>query len=258
MPERAADWFGEAGASEEDRKDQRDEKDEREPGWQIANGRWQSGEWKIEDGKWERCLMLREGKFEEAGFVFGEGELEGEVAGGGGHFVPGFAEGVNHGIVGGLAGEVGELVLEEDEAESVFENAAFRILGEIFFEIESLDSSDDFWRVAEFAEDESGFVSVKFFEVVAPLEVAGLGHWILVARNHPAADVLGAGGQEQRLGCIWREAEDPIVEAMSIKKFARPLFSFYNVDVWVFGIFFVEAAQGAFEKGAVADIGRRR
>ena len=107
-----------------------------------------------------------------------------------GHFFPGLLDRADHFFLAGFASEVGELVFEENQAEGVFEDAAFGVVREILFEVQGLHAGDDVFGVAEFAEDFTGFLGMKFFESFAPLEVTGAGHWVLVARKHPAAEVL--------------------------------------------------------------------
>src|SRR5215218_10285118 len=92
-----------------------------------------------------------------------------------GHFLPSLLEGVDHFVVGGFAGETSELMFEEDEAEGVFENAAFGIVREVLFEVEILDVLNGSFGIADLTEDFTGFFGVEAFEFGAPLEVAGFG-----------------------------------------------------------------------------------
>ena len=61
-------------------------------------------------------------------------------------------------------------------------------------------------RVAELAEDVAGLFGVEMLQVLAPFQVAGAGHGIGIARDHPAAEVLAAGGEAQRFGGVGAEA----------------------------------------------------
>lgn len=99
-------------------------------------------------------------------------------AGGDGHLPPGLSQGVDGFVIGGPGGEIGELKLEKDETEGVFQDAAVGIVGRIILEIEILHAANRVFGITKFAEDFTGLPRVKFFEHRAPLQIAGTGHWI--------------------------------------------------------------------------------
>src|SRR5207245_1293729 len=116
--------------------------------------------------------------------------------------------------------EVDELMLEEDEAEGVFEDAAFRVVREVLFEVEVLDVLDGSFGIADLTEDFTGFFGVEAFEFGAPLEVASLGEGIFAAGDLPAAEVLAAGGEAEFFAGVGGEFEDPVGEPLGVKEFA--------------------------------------
>jgi len=144
-----------------------------------------------------------------------------KLPGGGSHFVPGFTKGIHRFLFGHFSGEFGQLELEENQAEGILEDAGFRILWEMLFEVQILYPLDDFLRVMELAQDPARRFRVELFEVRAPLQVAGAGHRIRVAGHLPAADVLGAGGESQGFGSVRAEPQHPIRQSFRVKEFPR-------------------------------------
>ncbi|EEF63438.1 hypothetical protein Cflav_PD6073 [Pedosphaera parvula Ellin514] len=187
-------------------------------------------------------------------FLVGVGELQGVLLGGGGHFLPGFLEGVDDFVIGGFAGEVGELVLEEDEAEGVFEDAAFGVVGEILFEVEILDAMDGVSGIADGAEDFTGFFGVEGLEFGTPLEVAGFGHRESVAGDFPAAKVLATGGEAEFFRGIRRQLQDPGGEAFGVEEFAGTRVAIDHLDIRVGCIMLVEEVQRRLKAGRISSL----
>ena len=124
--------------------------------------------------------------------------------------------GVDHFLIIAFGGERGELKFQKHEAQRVFQHAAFGVGGKIFLEIQILHAADGVFVVADFAENRAGFFGVKFFQVGAPFQIAGAGHRIIFARAFPAADVLAARGEAQRL----REASGTSFKTQSVRRSA--------------------------------------
>ena len=73
-------------------------------------------------------------------------ELEGEAVGGGGHFFPNFANGVQHFIFCSFLSESRKLAFEKYQAEGIFKHTRFGVLWEGFFQIKALDPFNDRFR----------------------------------------------------------------------------------------------------------------
>ena len=80
----------------------------------------------------------------------------------------------------------------------------------MFLEVQILDPADYVFRVAELAQNVPGFLRVKLLQRRAPLQITGAGHRIRVARDFPAAQVLAARRQTQRLGRVRAKAQHPV------------------------------------------------
>jgi hypothetical protein len=129
------------------------------------------------------------------------------------HLVPGLAEGVDDFVLSGAGGQVGELVLEKDEAKGVFEDAAFGIGGEVLLEVEFLDAPDGFRVVTKLLQNVPGLAGVELFQVVPPPEVTSAIHRVAGTGNCPAAKVLAAGGEAERFRRVRAQPEHPIKKA---------------------------------------------
>lgn len=137
-------------------------------------------------------------------------EFPGQLSGMGRHFVPRFADGVEKFLLGHARAEVGELELQKDQAESVFEDAHFRVGGEILFQVQVLYSGDEGFGVTQITQDFGGFARVELFEFGAPLEVARSRHRVSTSGDEPAAEVLGAGGEAEGFGGIGLKPQHPV------------------------------------------------
>lgn len=177
----------------------------------------------------------------------GVGELEGFCLGGGGHFLPGFAEGVDDLVLSGFSGEVSELIFQENEAKGVFQNTAIRVLREILLEIQVLDADDRVVRVTDLAENFTRFLGMKLFEGGSPAEITRAIHWIRVAGNLPAAEVLATRGEEKFLGGGRAEFEDPIGEPLGHENFARAGYAIDLLDIWVGCVMFIKQSNGGLK-----------
>ena len=164
-----------------------------------------------------------------------------------GHFLPALPEGIDHFNVGCLAGEAGKLVLEEDEAQGVFQDAAFRVLREVLLEVQLLDPGNHVISIADLVEDLAGLLGVELFELRAPLQIAGAGHRIGIARDHPTAEVLAARGETKGLGGPRAEDEDPVRQPLGVDEFAGVSDASHMLEVGIAGILLVEAADGGLE-----------
>lgn len=195
-------------------------------------------------------LLGLQGAGDELFFAVGQREPKGERVRGGRHFLPGFLHGVGDFVFGGFGGEIGELKLEEDKAKGVFKNTAFWIGGEILFQVQGLDAVDRLVVVANLAQDFTGFLGMKMFEVIAPFEIAGLGHGVAGAGNHPAANVLATRCELEGLAGLGIKSENPGREAPGVKPFARLRNAIVNFAIGVEAVGFVKTLDSAGETGA--------
>jgi hypothetical protein len=191
-------------------------------------------------------------------FLVGIGELQGVLLRSRSHFLPGFLERIDHLVIVGFAGEVCELVLEEDEAEGVFKNSALRIVGKVLFEIEILDALDEVGWIANGAQDFTGFFGVEGFEFRSPLQVAGFGHGKRVAGDFPAANVLATCGEAEFFGGIGSEFQDPVREPFGVDEFARAWLSIDQLDIRVGCIMLVEEIERRLKAGGISSMNRLR
>jgi ATP-dependent Clp protease ATP-binding subunit ClpX len=203
-------------------------------------------------GCWNLKTLLWQGAGEQGLFVRTVTQFERVRVGGRSHFLPGLLQGVNHFVVGGFVGKVGELILEEDQAEGVFENAAVGIVGETLLEIELLDPGDDGFGIARLSKNFPGLFSMEDFEPGAPLEIAGAGHRILLAWNLPAAEMLTAGRKTEFFRGVGSKLANPVGESFRIKEFARTGNAIGHLDIRVAGVMLIEQADGSLKAGGVA------
>lgn len=158
-----------------------------------------------------------------------------------GHFFPGLLKNTDHFVLGGFVRELGELVLKKDKAQGVLDHLCIRIFREILFQVQLLDPCNDWFRVTKIPQDLTGFLSVKFFERLAPLQVTGARHGIALAGNHPAAKMLRASGQAEFFGSVWPEFQDPVRKPLRINEFARLGLPVRKLDVRVAPIFLIKS-----------------
>ena len=85
------------------------------------------------DIEFEVKLRLTGGERLVEQFLFVGGVREGlsECVSGGGHFLPALLQDADHFNVGGFAGEVAKLALEENEAKRVFQDPRFGVVGKV-------------------------------------------------------------------------------------------------------------------------------
>jgi len=197
-----------------------------------------------------------QGEIEQPPLFCGKGKREGFLSSGIAHLRPGFTHGVENLFFGSFAGEGPELKFEEHKTESVFENLAIGVVGKILFQIQVADFGDDFGGATGFAQDGLGFIGVELFEVVAPAEVARSCHGVFFARDHPAAQVLAAGGEAEGFGCVGRQFQDPIGQTPGVEKLARTGGCAVEFDVGVARVFGVESGDGVLQ--GVHDLVRGR
>lgn len=183
------------------------------------------------------------------------GEFQGFGMGCGGHFGPRFVQGVDDFVVGGFAGEVGELILQEHEAKGVFKHAAFGIGREFLFKVEVLHAKNDIFGVTGLAENVSGFLGMKGLESGAPLEITGAGHGTRGAGDLPATEMLAAGGELELLGGAGAKLEHPLAQFLREEQFARLGNAVHLLDIRVGCVILVEAGDGRRETIGVADAG---
>jgi hypothetical protein len=198
---------------------------------------------------------LRERLVEQGLLVSAVSEFQGFGTGGGSHFSPRFAQGVDDLVVSGLRSEIGELILQKDEAKGVFEDAAFGVGGEVLFEIKILHAKNDIIGIAGLAEDFAGFLGMKGLEGGAPLKIARAGHGVGGAGNLPAAEMLAACGQAKFLGSPGAKLEDPAGQFLGEEQFARLRNAAGPLDIRVGCVILVKAGDGRRETIRVADAG---
>src|SRR6185437_16109936 len=123
-------------------------------------------------------------------------------------------------------------MFEKNEAQGVFEDAAFGVAGKILLEVEVLYAEHRFFGVTDLPENLAGFLGVKGFERGAPAQIAGPVHGIRIARNLPAAKMLTSRGEEKFLGCGGTELLDPVREAAGHDQFAGMIHAIDLLDIW--------------------------
>ena len=173
---------------------------------------------------------------------------------GGSHFFPGLLQRGDDFFFGCFCGEIGELTLQENEAEGVFENTAFGIRREILFQVQILHTHNDPIGIADCAEDLAGTFGVETFQIGAPFQIAGAIHGVGIAGNFPATQMLAACGQAQFFRGVRGKFQRPIGQPLSVDKFARVRNAVDGFEIGVARIFLVEAAQGGFEARGVGGL----
>jgi hypothetical protein len=88
---------------------------------------------------------------------------------------------------------------------------------------------------------------VELSQGIAPLVIAHRGLRVLVARDHPAAQGVSAGSEQQLLRGVGRELLDPIVHELRENEFARLGLAVDDLGAWVFAIGGVDRADGFIE-----------
>ena len=194
--------------------------------------------------------IFGEGFRQERFFTFWKRQRLRNRAGGWRHFAPGLLKDMDHFVLRGFVREFGKLVFEENQAEGVLQALGLGIGCEILFEVEGLDSRDEIGVVTAFAQDLARFFGVEVFEGFAPLEIAGAGHGIGIARNHPATKMLRPGSQAQGFRGIRAQFEDTIGEPLGVGEFSRDGFLLGDDHVGVARVFLVEPLKSGLKSAA--------
>jgi len=118
-----------------------------------------------------------------------------------------------------------------------------------------LNAGDDRFGIAGFAKNPAGFFSVKGLEGGAPLQIARPRHGTGLARDHPPAKVLAAGGQAQGLRSLRAQLHHPGREPMRVEQLARPGAAFRLLGVGIGGVGFVEPPDGFAEARRIGHVG---
>jgi hypothetical protein len=188
-----------------------------------------------------------EGFFDE-GFCFvGEGQLQGGLVAAGGHFFPGFADDVDEFGFVVLERKIGEIVVQEHQADDVFEQLRFWIELEALFADQGLYAGDGGLVVADALEDFAEFVGVHTLAGGAPAMIAGAIHGEGITGDGPAADVLAMSGQAEWFGSVGLEAVQPVGHSLRVNEFFGLLDALKCFTVGVGRVGGVDAGDGSDE-----------
>ena len=174
-------------------------------------------------------------------------ELQGVGMGGEGHFLPGFAEGVDNLVFGGLGGKIGKLMFKKNKAKSVFQDATVGVVGKVFLKVQVLNAKDHFLKIPNLAKDFTGFLGVKAFKGGAPFQIAGAIQRLGRAGNLPAAKMLATGSETEFFGGVGSEFEHPLAKSLSLEQFTRMLNVLRPLDIWVGCVMLVEKGDGRWK-----------
>lgn len=191
-------------------------------------------------------LRLRRRRLDERGELVRQRDGRGERAAFGAHFSPRPANDADQllvGVVGVRSGEVGELVLEEDETRRVFERLALVVLGDL--RDQGIHASRD--RGVDAGADEKlfGTLALTPLNRGAPRVITDAVHRVVGTRNHPPLEMLRPSGQRERRGRLGNEAQQPRFETVGIERLGRATF----LEDGVVGV-------SSIERGARGGIGK--
>src|SRR6185312_6476943 len=108
---------------------------------------------------------------------------------------------------------------------------------------------------ADRAQKFSGLLRMESLQRVAPLEIAGTGHWVVAARDCPAAQMLTSRGEAQRFRGVRIKFEDPAGQPFRVNQLARVGDAGNDFEVRVARVFLVEAADCGFKASRIRKTG---
>jgi hypothetical protein len=80
--------------------------------------------------------------FEQRFLLRAQGELQRQGLGSGGHFFPGFLDGVDELVFAGFARQFAQLEFQEDQSQRVFKDPGLGIPREIVLQVQGLNACD--------------------------------------------------------------------------------------------------------------------